>query len=158
MVTQEDLMGQLDPERDYGPRTYEQVLEEVRSGKLELLENPRGLPMIRDTESFTFVSGTGRQRITQPYESRILAGNSRQDFMKLAVKDFPRVYRALVTLAVEKENVRALKLWFDKFIPDAPDVVAEDRDELLQRVMGMLANPATAFETVEVDENGRVIG
>lgn len=54
-----DLVSQLDPNRDYGSRTYEQVVAEVESGAL-ILAPGKTLPVIRDAKTNHAVSGTGR--------------------------------------------------------------------------------------------------
>lgn len=77
----EDLISLLPSDRDYGERTYDDVVREVHSGGLILLPGA-GVPIIMDAESKTFVKGTGRrpgsqelkinaEKITALFSSRI---------------------------------------------------------------------------------------
>ena len=58
----EELIQQLDPQRDYGVRTYEDVVREVREGQLFLKEGPTHQPVISDTLSLIHISEP-----TRPY-------------------------------------------------------------------------------------------
>ena len=50
----------LDPSRDYGERTYEQVVDGVRAGTLVLLEGRAELPRIVDAETMRAVKGSAQ--------------------------------------------------------------------------------------------------
>lgn len=55
------LVVQLDPERDYGSRTYEQVVSEIQAGTL-VIEQPAKagyLPILRDASTRVVVKGSG---------------------------------------------------------------------------------------------------
>ena len=54
-----DLLGQLDPERDYGDRTFAEIQGLVRPGALRLLPGD-SLPVIQETATGRRVKGTGR--------------------------------------------------------------------------------------------------
>lgn len=53
------LLDKLDPSRDYGDRTYDEVVEAVKSGELALSPG-QTLPIIRDARTNKVVPGTGR--------------------------------------------------------------------------------------------------
>ena len=83
----EELIQQLDPKRDYGVRTYEDVVREVREGKLILKEGPTHQPLINDTRGLA-VKGTGTWKIQQPSEPRI---HTKAVFLERAHSDFEAV-------------------------------------------------------------------
>ncbi len=58
-VDNEDLIQALDPARDYGERSYEQVVEGVRTGVLKL-EAGLTVPVLKDAQTNLVVKGTGR--------------------------------------------------------------------------------------------------
>lgn len=55
---QEDLIDQLDPDRDYKTRTYKEVVEQVREGTLRL-QVGETLPQIVHVSNGRVVAGTG---------------------------------------------------------------------------------------------------
>ena len=54
-----ELLDQLDTERDYGDRSYDEVVEAVGRGELRL-EAGRNLPVIREAATNRAVKGTGQ--------------------------------------------------------------------------------------------------
>lgn len=53
------LIDQLDPARDYGDRSYSEVVEQVKAGALILLPG-RTVPVIKDKATGAVVKGTGQ--------------------------------------------------------------------------------------------------
>lgn len=56
---QEELIALLDPDRDYGDRTFEDVLAGIRSGKIVIQQGNR-LPMLFQTDPWRSIKGTGQ--------------------------------------------------------------------------------------------------
>ena len=62
----EELIERLDPNRNYGVRTFEDVVSEVRAGTLSLHEGATALPVIRDkTLNNVITKGSGVTRVPE---------------------------------------------------------------------------------------------
>ena len=59
MASVEELVAKLDPNRDYGSRTFEQVREDIARGLIVIEDGP-SLPILKDAFSKTVVKGSGR--------------------------------------------------------------------------------------------------
>ena len=144
-LTQDDLLGLLDPDRNYGPRTYMKVLKEIDAGLLRLLPG-NSLPMIFDTQTSKPVKGTGQP--PRP-DGETVQQFSRRWFMRHFVDDLPEFYQAAKTAAI-KGDVRALKLVLELGL-GKPDVAHTPGDDsMLERLVEALEHPRE--RTIEFDE------
>ena len=100
----EALIAKLDPQRGYGDRTYDEVVEEVQAGKLRLEEGAR-LPVIKDASTGVTIRGTG-----QPVRESEPRQWSRRQFELRAAEDFDAVYDAVIASAISGD-ARAQKLF-----------------------------------------------
>lgn len=87
----EELIALLDPERDYGDLSFEQVVERVRAGDL-LLSPGYNLPIIRDRGTNHTVRGTGAPIGVGSSPQQAIAA----EFRHRAVDDFDFAYRNLL--------------------------------------------------------------
>lgn len=113
----ERLISLLDPHRDYGERSYEQVVAEVRGGSLVLKERPDGAdlqPFITDRSTRLRVKGTGIMRSTRGFTKE--AHYAKALWMERASEDFSRVYGSLMEAITVKQDPRAMKIFFDHFL------------------------------------------
>lgn len=98
-----NLIDLLDPNRDYGERTFEQVKEEIARG-LILIEPGHNLPVLKDARTHTLVTGTGRRANTAPHEW------SRAYIREQFADDAARLYQAAVDAVLVKGDMKALEL------------------------------------------------
>lgn len=101
-----DLISSLDPKRNYGIRTYEQVVQQVQQGLLVLAPGTGGIPVIRDSETKLMVQGTGAGVPTN------LAPNeqSRRYFRENFVEHAPELFQAAYLAVMNKGDMKALEL------------------------------------------------
>lgn len=129
----------LDPDRDYGERTYEQVVEEVRAGKLTLLEGRFGLPRIVDAETGKTVKGTAMPPVSGEVSPRDW-GNAR--FRQLAAEHFETAWAQLVEGMdpSHKAADKFHKLFWETFLGKP----GESRSQLLDAVAEKLLTAASS--------------
>jgi hypothetical protein len=96
MNDSDELVRSLDPRRDYGERSYDEIVAEVRTGRLPLEPGRSSLPVIRDPATNRPVKGTGQPRVPDDQE---LARWGRRRFNERAAADFDAVYEALLEAA-----------------------------------------------------------
>ena len=112
-MTTEEVIASLDPTRDYGDRSYEQVVTEVESGALMVIPSAKGgQPIIRQKVGGFVIKGSGRTN-----DSNIERGTAetKRLFMARAADDFGSVYESVVTSA-NKGDVRAQKLFMELYV------------------------------------------
>ena len=105
----DNLIDLLDPNRSYGDRSYDDVVDAVEARKLRL-EPGHNLPVIKDASTNLVVVGTGRPR--QEVDARVWG---RKLFEERAAGDFDEVYAAMVESA-KSGDVRAQKLFMEMYI------------------------------------------
>lgn len=132
----EELIQQLDPQRDYGVRTYEDVVREVREGQLFLKEGPTHQPVISDTRGIR-VKGTGTAVIQQPSEPRV---HTKAVFLERAHSDFEKVYESMIESAV-KGDVRAQKLFMELYVGRPKEVAEVVEKEVVNRLFELALQP-----------------
>lgn len=101
-----ELIKQLDPERNYGDRTYEQVVREVEAGSL-ILKPGHSLPVIIDSRTKKTVSGTGRP------PGKPAAVFSRGYIERQFARNAQRIWEAAFEGAVKNGDPRWGKLLFE---------------------------------------------
>jgi hypothetical protein len=125
MSDSDELVRSLDPRRDYGERSYDEIVADVRAGRLRLEPGRSTLPVIRDPATNRPVKGTGQPPVPDGTE---FPRRGRGRFNERAAADFDAVYDALVHAAT-RGDVRAQKLFVETFLgrPREAAVGAEDR-------------------------------
>ena len=106
---QKELIDQLEEDRDYGKRTYKDVVKDVKGGALIIAEG-KTLPVLKDATTGVTVSGTGAPLKKNAQKSWQMQFNER------AVSDFDAVYGSLVKAAVEKSDVKAAMYFMDRVL------------------------------------------
>jgi hypothetical protein len=129
---QDELVALLDPKRDYGDRTYADVVEQVTLGTLAL-EPGRTLPIIRDATTHRAVRGTGQPAIPRDAD---LSRWGRRRFNERAAEDFDEVYDAVVASA-KAGDVRAQKLFVETYLGRPREIGAPDEDRAFQLLLTM---------------------
>lgn len=82
LVAQTDLVALLDPHRDYGERTFEQIKEGIARG-LILIEPGHTIPVLRDPATHRSIKGTGRPpgvgdvKVSRAYIERRFSNNKK---------------------------------------------------------------------------------
>lgn len=138
------LLPELDPQRNYGKRTYEEVVQEVGEGRLRLFAGAT-LPVIVQTDNGQSVTGTGQPlQGEQPAEHR-----TRESFQIRSETDLPVVYDAILHAIVEKHDPRAMKIWMEYAIGKPPES-RQDRSESLTRLMEMLQQGSKVVDATVV--------
>ena len=130
-MASDNLIDLLDPNRSYGDRSYDDVVEAIEAGKLRL-EPGHNLPVIKESSTNLVVAGTGRPR--QEVDAGVWG---RKLFEERAAGDFDVVYGAMVESA-RSGDVRAQKLFMEMYIgrprEASPNSGGADRlFEMLQR-------------------------
>ena len=139
----EELIAKLDPERDYGERSYSEVVDQVRAGIL-MLEPGENLPVIRWKATHRAVRGTGRPPVNgQPIQQAALA-----DFRKLAINDVDEAYAELrAGMKNPKNGDRYQKIFWELLVGKVP----ETRDTGLTDAMVELLRSATITREVVIE-------
>lgn len=116
----EELLALLDPDRDYGERSYEDVVRECREGALLLAPNPHGevmkQPFISSadpSQGRRRVKGTGMPHpVVTGFES-VQKWNHKW-FLERMQEDREKVYSSLLrSITGDSPDPRAIKIWFE---------------------------------------------
>jgi len=118
--TTEGLIELLDPNRDYGERSYEQVCEQVRKGELTIKPPVyNNMPVLRDpSANGRLVRGSGRSHVSEVERDIQTKGR----FLARAQEDFDAVYESLVDSAT-RGDVRAQKVFMEMFVGRPKEMV-----------------------------------
>lgn len=100
------LIASLDPTRDYGERSYEDVVEQARSGLLVLEPGQGGIPVIRDGVTYKAVRGTAKAIVHNIAPNEQARRQWRQRFLD----DEPELYAAAKNAVLNKGDMKALEL------------------------------------------------
>lgn len=141
--SQDELIARLDPERDYGERTFEQVINQVGDGRL-FLEPGANLPVIKDTASGRMVRGSGRV----PGGTQGPRQHAMAEFYRLALDDLPEAYRYLWK-GIQTGDYHFLDIYFKNVMPKQPEVRGGDEmGKAFQMMIERMAQPEQ--RTVEI--------
>ena len=108
-----ELIEKLDPNRDYGKRTYTDIVREVEEGTLSLHVGPTALPVIRNAADGVVVKGTGGQYLHKAQDNPPI--HTKAVFLERAHSDFEKVYESMIESAT-KGDVRAQKLFMELYV------------------------------------------
>lgn len=105
-----DLLAALDPERNYGPRTYQQVVDAVRRGELTLMAG-QNLPVIKDVSTGKMVAGSGQLPQTGVSNQQ----RALHRFRQLALDDVDDAYGELRT-GMKAGDPRFHKIYWENLV------------------------------------------
>jgi hypothetical protein len=140
----EDLIALLDPNRSYGDRNHDEVVDGVRNGKLRL-EEGRRLPVIKDASTNLVVKGTGQPPIPEGLEPQAWG---RREFSRRAAEDFDEAYSSLME-TVRAGDPRAMKLFFETFLGRPREARDNEDPEALMRLLEAVSQPRVREIPVE---------
>ena len=114
----EFLITCIDPYRNYGERTYDEVIEQVRRGVLTMYPPPATnktlQPVIRDATTNMVVKGSGAPSSGSAGHSFTRKNEiNKERFAERFTEDFDEAYAALFTMVVVKLDPRAAKIYFE---------------------------------------------
>lgn len=142
----ESLIGNLDPTRDYGERSYEQVVAEVRAGALILRPGRFGLPMISDAATGMRIKGSSNPPIPGELSPRDW---SMAEFRRRAADNFDQAWKWLIKGMDPDTNKNAHqfhKIYWEQLIGKA----GESRGQLMDAVAVALLEAAKASRSSTV--------
>jgi hypothetical protein len=143
-VSTAELRALLDPERDYGERTYEQVLADVDAGKLRLGPG-HNLPQIFDTETGRTVKGTGMSpNVGSGPQHAALA-----TFRRKALDDVDEAYRELRT-GMKTGDPRFHKIFWEQLIGKVGEVRAVGERSIMDKLLEAALKPRETVVEREV--------
>jgi len=156
---QKELIEKLDADRNYGKRTYKEVVQGVKTGALTIYEG-QTLPILKDAETGFTITGTGvpRKKDTRT-EWKIR-------FAERAISDFEAIYEALVKQAA-KGDTKAIMYFMDRLmgspakLDTADQFIIDVTNKQLKRFAmhdeywktSMLDNPAEREEHLKQSES-----
>lgn len=145
----DDLIAQLNPDRDYG-RPFEDVLRDVRDGALVLSPGAGRQPLIQEAGSGVFVKGTGRRPGSQEYKY-----NSQQ-VAQLLSAHLPEVLPAFIEDLMEKRDPRMFKIFFERVAGNAGQpfggMEAGEVVEMMKVLAGMSDSVPIRPEPIDVGD------
>lgn len=137
---QDELLSELDPERDYGNRSVEEVKKEVTEGKLEIAKGVAH-PVIRDAQTGHLVKGSGRL----PTTTTVVESRSSWDraFREAGSMYFDVVFDQLIQLCMVG-NFKAIEFFMNRMggkPTDNKDIPDGGRDAKVDAMMAQLRAP-----------------
>lgn len=143
MASTEELIAKLDPTRDYGPRTFEQVKEGITRGAL-LVENGPNLPILKDAATGLVVKGSGRP-LSSPAEW------SRQFLKERFAGDAEALYEAAKNAVLLKGDMKALELLLKYGVGDHREQGSDAGSRAVDALMQLATNARTE-RVIQVDQ------
>ena len=145
----EQLIAALDPKRNYGELSYEALVEGVRAGWINLLEvEPGKQPFITNALTGHVMKGTASRHPAAFVKPGM--GNKRM-FLQRAVTDFDRMYEALVELAVNGQDPRAMKIWWEHFLGQPARSIGDGASQEVVEIMRALATGPQRVEYIDAE-------
>ena len=147
----EGLIAKLDPDRNYGKNSYDEVVEGIRSGQF-LVTAGESLPQLRDGVTGVPMKGTGAfGRAPGTHQERKTWGKS--EFSRRAYHDFDSTYASLMK-QIRHGNVKAIALWMEYFMGrsevDSGGALMDQAQMFLDHMKDQAA--PTTIEATEVKE------
>ena len=146
MSDTDDLIRLLDPHRDYGPRSFDDVVADVRAGRLRLEPGRGALPVIRDPSTGHPARGTGQPPASQEAEVQRW---SRRRFNERAAADLDAVYDALIAAATHGD-MRAAKLFFEVLLGRPREALAAADDRTLEVLLALARQTRPSEVVIDV--------
>lgn len=142
------LIASLDPDRNYGERTYEQVVAEVRAGALNLSPGRFGIPRITDAQTNRAVAGTGQPPVAEGSSPRDW-GNAR--FRQLAAEHFETAWGQLVQgmHPDHKSADKFHKIFWETFLGKPGESRSQLLDKVAETLLAAAASSSSSTLTAE---------
>lgn len=166
----EELIGRLSETADYGERSYEEVVEGIRSGAIRAYHNPsltgRTQPLLTDVATGKRIKGTGVAFAGVRGDPNNVRGAMRKVqenhewFLERSMGDREAIYKALVLACVGdpdrgiRSDPRAMKIYFDYFIGAPERYIGGASTDAIQVLLAAVQNQR---REVVIDESGRRI-
>jgi len=141
----EDLLALLDPDRNYGERSYDDVVREVNAGTL-MLGVGNSLPRIFDATTKQPVKGTGQPPINDDVQRF-----SKAKFNAWAADNQDEAQELLLA-AMRKLDVRAMKIFFDNQIGPGKEVRTDAVSEALASLINNMGSKDVAIDAPSVTD------
>jgi hypothetical protein len=109
MKTLDELIIELDPNRDYGERSYTDVVKDIRSGYISISPGVP-TPILRDVGRGVTIKGTGRPLATNSNRNSFIA-----KFEERAEVEFDSAFEAFMQ-NVMNGDVKAQMYFFDRML------------------------------------------
>ena len=151
MVHSPELVSLLDPDRDYGDKTFEEVKEGIARG-LIVIEPGHSLPVLRDPTTNRAIKGTGRP-----------PGSAAQEWSRTFVREFvagddsgthePRIavlMQSAFDAVVTRGDMKALELLLKYGIGDHREMGSDAGSRAVDALM-QLAQNARTERVIQVD-------
>lgn len=161
IVPVDSLIAQLDPERNYGTRTFEDVVAGIRAGDILILPPPEQgrQPVLRLAENGLAIKGSGAASLGSGSGQAQTALQARlvtwadEEGLEIAITRL----REIILHAEPAVAVKALDITFKYAMPKAREAAPDDTIALalLDRLMATReARPITVYEMVGEQADG----
>lgn len=140
-MADQSLVALLDPNRDYGERTFEQVKDEIARGVL-VIEPGHTLPVIREAATHRSIKGTGRPpgigdvKVSRAYIERKFGANKKA------------IWNAIYKGAVEQGDPRWGKLLLEYGLGKPVENASNFNEGVMALLQQLAAGQNTRTETV----------
>lgn len=131
----EELIAQLSPDRDYGDRTFDEVVAGVRGGAI-LIRPGQRLPQLVDAQTGKTIKGTG----VPPGAGVGPQHRALHLFRELAIDDVPWAYQNLVK-GMERGDPRYDKLYWEYMVGRAGEAKEQGMTDVLKMLIERLDRP-----------------
>ena len=128
----DEMVALLDPDRDYGERTFDDVVKGVRDGSISASPG-HPVPLLRVDGISVKGSGAPLALVNAPKQRPWLA-----KFEERASTDFDAVYQSLLTSAINGE-VKAQMYFLDRLLGKPRESRDAGNSEMLSAFIGALA-------------------
>ena len=140
-ANQQALIDRMDPNANYGPRTYRKARREASVGLLMLSEGEGNQPVIKSVETGKLVPGTG-QLLGASTGREPSARSWEQEFEDRGLVDFPRVYDALIEKATGshdgKPDTKAIIYYMDRMMGRPKEMVSHGLDKKTEQLFAKM--------------------
>ena len=110
LVFSDPLIASLDPDRNYGDLTFEQVVSGIQSGTILISPGSR-LPLLKSAETGRPIKGSG-----QPPQTGVSVQQAAlREFRERAIDDLPEAYELLMQ-GMREGDPRFHKLFFENLL------------------------------------------
>lgn len=140
-----ELLARLDPQRDYGERTFADVVQGVKSGAI-FIEPGMNLPVLREAGTGYSIKGTGRPPVGTNLSAQQIA---LREFRTKAVDDIDEAYAEL-RKGMKSGDPRFHKIYWETLIGKVGELRGgEAMAEALKAVIQAVQQPQT--RVIDVD-------
>lgn len=143
-VVVSSLIDKLDPHRDYGERTYEEVLSGIRSGAIIIREG-NNLPQLVDAATGRAIKGTGVPVNNGENPQRVAMAR----FRRMAQDDLDEAYAEL-RAGMKAGDPRCMKIYWELLIGRPGEAKGENSTSIMEKLLEAALENRTAVVEREV--------